>query len=145
MIREMCNVKLFDKCNVLNVFFLGIKECIEMDELAQQDHTYRISREEFKRYQGQVYLTLKKSGRNTPMRLRSDFRAAVTVMNRFHRESGEEEVAESIPFQQNQSWQLAPFLPQVILGGTGTRPKAGGVHEFNSFFKWFVAVGFVYN
>ena len=26
------------------------------------------------------------------------------------------------------------LLPQVIPGGTGTRPKAGGAHEFNSFF-----------
>ena len=25
------------------------------------------------------------------------------------------------------------LLPQVITGGTGTRPKAGGAHEFNSF------------
>ena len=25
------------------------------------------------------------------------------------------------------------LLPQVILGGIGTRPKAGGAHEFNSF------------
>ena len=29
----------------------------EMDELAQQDHTYHLSTEEFKRYQGQWYLT----------------------------------------------------------------------------------------
>ena len=27
------------------------------------------------------------------------------------------------------------FLPQVLHGGIGTRPKAGGAHEFNSFFK----------
>ena len=45
------------------------------------------------------YLTLNKSGKNTPMRLRSDFRAAITIMNRLHQESGEER-AEPIPFQQ---------------------------------------------
>ena len=33
------------------------QKCIEMDELAQEDHTYRLSKEEFKRYQGQCYLT----------------------------------------------------------------------------------------
>ena len=27
------------------------------------------------------------------------------------------------------------LLPQVIPGGTGTRQKDGGAHEFNSFFK----------
>ena len=71
-----------------------------MDKLAQEDHSYRLSREEFKRYQRQWYLTLNKSGKNAPMRLRSDFRAAVTIKNR-HRESGEER-AEPIPFPQYQ-------------------------------------------
>ena len=65
------------------------QKCIEMDELAQQDHTYRLSEEEFKRYQGQWYLTLNKSGKNAPMRLRHGFRAAVSLKNRLHRESGE--------------------------------------------------------
>ena len=37
------------------------------------------------------------------MRLRSDFRTAVTIMNRLHRESGEE-CPEPIPFQQYQRW-----------------------------------------
>ena len=79
------------------------QKCIEMDKLAQEDHPYRLSRDEFKRYQGQWCLTLNKSGKNAPMRLRSDFRAAVTIKNRLHRESGEER-AEPIPFQQYQRW-----------------------------------------
>ena len=37
------------------------------------------------------------------MRLRSDIRASVTIMNHLHRESGEER-AEPIPFQQYQRW-----------------------------------------
>ena len=55
------------------------QKCIEMDELAKQNHTYHLSTEEFKRYQGQWYLTLNKSVKNGPMRLRPDFRAAVSV------------------------------------------------------------------
>ena len=55
------------------------QKCIEMDELAQQDHTYHLSKEEFKRYQGQWYLTLNKSGKNAPTRLQPDFRAAVSL------------------------------------------------------------------
>ena len=43
------------------------QKCIEMDELAKQDHTYHLSEEELKRYQGQWYLTLNKSGKNAPM------------------------------------------------------------------------------
>ena len=56
-----------------------------------------------KRYQGQWYLTLNKSGKNGPMRLRPDFRAAVSFKNRLHREFGEQ-VAEPISPQQNRRW-----------------------------------------
>ena len=73
------------------------QKCIEMDK------SYRPSRDEFQRYQNQWYFTLNKSGKNAPLRLRSDFRAAVTINNRLHRESGEER-AEPIPFQQCQRW-----------------------------------------
>ena len=82
------------------------QKCIEMDKLAQEDHSYRLSKEEFKRHQGQWYLTLNKSGKNAPMRLRSDFRAAVTIKNRIHRESGEER-AEPISPQQYRRWRLS--------------------------------------
>ena len=79
------------------------QKCVEMDELAKQDHTYHLSKEEFKRNQGQWYLTLNKSGKNAPMRLRPDFRAAVSLKNRLHRESGEQ-VAESTSPQQYRRW-----------------------------------------
>ena len=79
---------------------------MEMDELAKQDHTYRLSKEEFKRYQGQWYLTLNKSGKNAPMRLRPDVRAAVSLKNRLHRESGEE-IAEPISPQQYRRWHCS--------------------------------------
>ena len=59
------------------------QKCIEMHELVQQDHTYRLSEEEFKRDQEQWYLTLNKSEKNAPMRLRSDFRAAVSLNKPF--------------------------------------------------------------
>ena len=81
------------------------QKCIEMDELAKQDHTYHLSKEEFKRYQGQWYLTLNKSGKNAPMRLRPDFRAAVSLKNRLHRESGEETGKTNISTAiQESSW-----------------------------------------
>ena len=79
------------------------QKCIEMDELAKQDHTYRLSKEEFKRYQGQWYLTLNKSGKNARMRLRLDFRAEVSLKNCLHGESGEE-LAEPISPQQHRRW-----------------------------------------
>ena len=82
------------------------QKCKEMDELATEDHTCHLSLEEFRRYQGQWYLTLNRSGKNGPMRLRSDFRAAVSIKNRLHRESGEQ-VEEPISPEQYRRWH--PF------------------------------------
>ena len=52
-------------------------------------HINHLTPEEYRRYQGQWHLTLNKSGKTGPMRLRPDFRAAVSLKNRLHRESGE--------------------------------------------------------
>ena len=79
------------------------QKCMEVDELAEPNHTYHLSAGEFKRYQGQWFLTLNKSGKNAPMRLRPDFRAAVSLKNRLNRESGEE-VAEPRSPQQYRRW-----------------------------------------
>ena len=73
------------------------QKCKEMDELAKEDHTYRLTPEEKKRYQGQWYLTLKKAGKNWPKSLRSD------IKNRLHRESGEQ-VAEPTSPEQQRRW-----------------------------------------
>ena len=84
------------------------QKCIEMDELAKQDHTYRLFKEEFKRYQGQWYFTLNKSGKNALMRLWPDFQVAVSLKNRLHRESGEE-IAEPISPQQYRFWHSSSW------------------------------------
>ena len=62
-----------------------------------------ITPEEERRYQGQWYLTLNNTGKNGHMKLRSDFRAAVSVKNRLHRESGEQ-VEELISPEQQRRW-----------------------------------------
>ena len=49
------------------------------------------------------FISLNKSGRNAPMKHRSDFREALKNMHRLHRESGEER-PEPIPFYQYQNW-----------------------------------------
>ena len=65
------------------------QKCKEWDELAKEDHTYHLTREEKRRYKGQWYLTLNKAGKNGPMKLRSDYRATVMMKNRLHHEPGE--------------------------------------------------------
>ena len=44
------------------------QQCKEWDELAKEDHTYRLTPKEKKRYQGQWYHTLNKAGKNGPMK-----------------------------------------------------------------------------
>ena len=65
------------------------QKCKEWDEHAKEDHTYKLTPEERRRYKGQWYLTLNKAGKNGPMKLRSDYRAAVMMKNRLRHESGE--------------------------------------------------------
>ena len=77
--------------------------CIQMDEVAQKDFTYRLSPEEYERSKKTWSISLNTSGRNAPMKLRSDFSEALTKMHRLHRESGEERLAP-IPFWQYQKW-----------------------------------------
>ena len=90
-------------------FAIGWSEqkCKQRDELAQEDDTYHLSTEEFKIYQGQRYLTMK----NAPMRLRPDFRAAVSLKNHLHRES-DEQVAEPISPHQYRRWHLSSSASQ---------------------------------
>ena len=66
------------------------EKCIEMDKSAQEDYTYRPSSEDFERSKKNWYISLNTSSRHAPMKLRSDFREALTNMHRLHRESGEE-------------------------------------------------------
>ena len=77
--------------------------CSAMDKLAQKDFTYRPSTEEFERFEKNWCISLNTSGRNAPMKLRSDFREAETKMHRLPRESGEERPSP-IPFYQYQKW-----------------------------------------
>ena len=52
------------------------EKCIEMDELAQKDFTCRPSPEEFERHKKTWSIFLNTSGKNAPMKLRSDLRSS---------------------------------------------------------------------
>ena len=92
------------------------QKCIEMDQLAQQDHTYRLSKEVFKRYQGQWYLG------------RCDFDQTFELQSQSKTVSIKKQAKKS-----HNAFLLNNIrdgtLPRAIPGGTGTRPKAGGAHE----------------
>ena len=103
--KELTQIALGDQVYRESQLLIGLTEqkCTLMDELSKQIHTYHLSPEEFKRYQEQWYLTLNKSGKDAPMRLRPDFRAAVSLKNRLYRESGEQ-VEEPISPAQYWRW-----------------------------------------
>ena len=65
-------------------------KCEEWDELAKEDHTYRLTPEEKKKIPRTVLSYSEQSRQNWPMKLRSDFLAAVSMKNRPHNESGEQ-------------------------------------------------------
>ena len=79
------------------------KICIQMGEDAQNYVTYRMSSDENFRYTKNWWISLNTSGRNAPMKLRSNFSEALTKLHRFHHESGEERLAP-IPFLHYQKW-----------------------------------------
>ena len=81
------------------------EKCKECDELAQEDHTYKLTQEERRRYKGHWYLSFNKTGKNGPMKLRSGYRAAVIMKNRLHPESGEPTEEPIHPGQQRRTRQ----------------------------------------
>ena len=104
-------------------------------------HTYRLTPEENKRYQGQEYLTLNKAGKNGPMKLRSDFRAAVLMKIRLHHESGEQ-VEEPILPDQYRRWHPSSRTSWW----NKSEWNWNWAHKIcNCSYIFFVTVGFVYS
>ena len=107
------------------------EKCIAMDKLSLEDHSYRLSYEEYERYQknGISHWT------NRARMHRCDFDQTSELHSQSRTvstENQEKNVQNRFLFNNIKDGTL---LPQVIPGGTGTRPKAGGAHEFNSFFE----------
>ena len=83
----------------------GQKKCKEWYEISKEDHTYKLTPEERRRYKGQWYLSRNKAGKNGLMKLRSDYRAAVMMKNGVHHESGESIEEPIHPGQQRRMQQ----------------------------------------
>ena len=89
--------------------------CRKWDDLAVQDHTYRMSESEYFHYRQNWWISLKKSGNTTePLRKRSDFNQALITLNRSHRESGGKQL-RSTPY-----WKYQQVLPPP--DGNGVNP-----------------------
>ena len=62
--------------------------CTKWDALAEQDFTHYMTESEYFRHKHNWRISLKKSGDQGPLRKRSDFNTAFSILNRLHRESG---------------------------------------------------------
>ena len=92
------------------------QKCKELDELAKEDDTCRLTPEEKRRYQGQWYLTLNKSGKNGPMKLRSDFRAAVSLKNRQYMASFFKHIVVEQELERNKLIRILKVIFFVTVG-----------------------------
>ena len=65
--------------------------CRRWDALADEDHTHHLTVQEYLHYKNKWWLHSKKQGSNTmPLRHRSDFKQAVSTLQRLQQEAGEE-------------------------------------------------------
>ena len=75
------------------------------DVLADEDHTYYLSENEYFYYKNKWWLHLNKSGSDTlPLRKRSDFKQALSTLERLHQEDGGEQFAPT-PYWKNKPWK----------------------------------------
>ena len=115
------------------------QKCKEWDELAKEDHTYRLTPEEQRRYQGQWYLTLNKSGKKWAYETSIRFFELLSLWKNVYTTS-----------QANKLKSL--FLQNNTVFGIPLQAHRGGKrigNELIRIFKLmrilFAAVGFVYS
>ena len=79
--------------------------CRNWDDLAEEDHTYRMSESEYFHYKQTLWISLNKSRNTTePMRKRSDFNQASSTLNRLHREAGGRQLRPT-PYWKYNQWK----------------------------------------
>ena len=82
--------------------------CRRWDVLADEDHSYHLSeKKEYFYYKNKWWLHLNKSGSDTlPLRKGSDFKQALSTLERLHQEAGEEPFVPTYSCKHKQ-WQSA--------------------------------------
>ena len=83
------------------------KVCRAWDVLADEEHTCHMSQEEYFYYRNTWWLHLNKFANDTqPLRKRSDFKQALSTLNRLHQEAGGDQL-EPIPCWKYKQWRPA--------------------------------------
>ena len=87
--------------------------CRAWDVLADEDHTYHVSEEEYFYHKNNWWISLNKSGNDTqPLRKRSDFKQALSTLKRLHQEAGGDQL-EPIPYWKYKKWRPASSSPST--------------------------------
>ena len=81
--------------------------CRRWDALADEDHTHHLTEQEYLHYKNKWWLHSNKQGSNTmPLTNRSDFKQALSTLQRLQQEAGEEPHVPTSSYKHKQ-WQLA--------------------------------------
>ena len=81
--------------------------CRRWDALADEDHTHHLTVQEYFHYKNKWWLQSNKQSSNTmPLRHRSDFKQALSTLQRLQQEAGEEPHVPTYSYKHKQ-WQLA--------------------------------------
>ena len=77
--------------------------CRRWDALADEDHTYHMSEEEYFYCKNKRWISLNKSGNDTqPSRKRSDSKQVLSTLKRLHQEAGGDQL-EPIPYWKDKN------------------------------------------
>ena len=94
--------------------------CRRWDALADEDHTHQLTAQEYLYYQSEWWLHSNKQGSNTmPLRRRSDFKQALSTLQRLQQEAGEE---PHVPTCSYKHKQLELAQSSSSRGGIGKVP-----------------------
>ena len=82
--------------------------CRRLDALADEDHTHHLTEQEYFYYKNKWWLHSNKQGSNTiPLRNRSDFKQALSSLERLQQEAGEEPYVPTTYSYKHQQRELA--------------------------------------
>ena len=77
--------------------------CRRWDGLADEDHTLHLTQQEYFHYKNKWWLHSNKQGSNTmPLRHRSDFKQALSTLQRLQQEAGEEPHVPTYSYKHKQ-------------------------------------------
>ena len=105
-----------------------------MDDLAQEDQSYKATKEELDRYRSNWAFQLNDSTFNGPMASRVDYKAAVALKNHLYRQS--EDHQKPIPPQYQDRRREGCKFSENYRQGSRIDPKTGWTCWPKSFLEW---------